>query len=105
MAVHNLIWFLETSKQLLRSLESLKGVITRLKGLVAEHDVAIVVTGGSYTTTRRRIPKPLGGTLFRHVAIVVVHLTATQGLDPQVQATLEQHPYRSTPRIVVLDTS
>jgi hypothetical protein len=104
VVVHNLTRFLQTSTRFLRSLESLKGVITRLKRLVAERDVALVVTGSSYTATRRRVPKPLGGTLFRHVANVVVHLTATHGRFPQVQATLVQHPYQPTPQTVLLDT-
>lgn len=105
IVVHNLTRFLETSTRALQSLQSLKGVLTRLKRLVVERNVALVVTGSTHVAARRRIPKPMGGTFLRHVANVVVLMkTERNGQFTQVQATLVQHPYKRTPHTVVLAT-
>jgi hypothetical protein len=104
VVVHNLTRFLETSKRALQSLQSLKAVLTRLKRLVVERDVALVVTGSTHVAARRRIPKPMGGTFLRHAAgIVVLMRMERNGRFTQVQATLVKHPYKRTPHTVVLD--
>ncbi len=104
LTVHNLTRFVETSKKPDEARRTLKEVIGVLKRATRRNDVALVASGAS-TPSRRRIPKPIGGTFLRHEANVMLYLKRGEGGVSPVWAYLLKHPYRKTPQKMTLYVS
>jgi len=103
IAVHNFTRFIETSKQPHNARQVLKQIVGSLKNVASENNAALVLSCGALPTSSGRIPKPMGGTYLRHEAhIVVLFNRLRRKVLPFFKATLIKHPYKKTPRSILL---
>jgi hypothetical protein len=106
IVVHNLTRFIETSTKPMKALKALKQVIGALKSIIVEKEVALVVSCNALRTSRKRIPRPIGGTYLRHEADVIVLLDKIKQRNALTfKMTLVKHPSKRTPKSNVLQLS
>jgi hypothetical protein len=78
-------------------------VVGILRRAASVNGTALIATCGVAVRSRTRTPKPEGGTYLRHEANVIVHFRKMRSSSVRgVRVTLVKHPYRETPKSVVL---
>jgi len=103
LAIHNITRFLSDLKRRDEAGQILKQVVGCVGKAASKRRIATVVTGSAAPAGRSFIPRPAGGSFFRHTANVIVHVkTFEDGPVPSVKATLIKHPYKRTPDSIVL---
>lgn len=103
LTIHNITKFFYNSKKPEETRQILKQTINYVWRIASKKQIAIVVTADAMPTGRGFIPKPIGGSFFRHIANVIVHLKKFHdGPVSSVKATLIKHPYKRTPDSIVL---
>jgi len=103
LAIHSITRFFADSKKPEETRQILKQTINYVWRTASKKRIAIVVTADAIHNGRGFIPKPVGGSFFRHVASVIIHLkTFEDGPISSVKATLIKHPYKKTPDSIVL---
>jgi len=106
LAIHNLTRFLIDSKKPEETRQILKQVISLVWSVASRRGIALVVTADAMNTGRGFIPRPVGGSFFRHAASIIVYLRRLQdGTISSVKATLTKHPYKKTPDSIILRVS
>ncbi len=106
LAVHNLTRFVETSRKPNEAKKTLKRFVGVLRRSATEHGAALVASCGASRAGLGRIPEPEGGVFLRREADVVVFMRRLHGdALPSVKACLVKHPYKKTPRSIVLHVS
>jgi hypothetical protein len=105
IVIHNLTRFIETSTKPAKALQALKQVTGALRRIIAENEIALVVSCNALRTSRKRIPRPIGGTYLRHEANVVVLLDSVKQRNASaIKMTLMKHPSKRTPQSNILYT-
>ncbi|NWG08809.1 MAG: hypothetical protein HXX80_00595 [Nitrososphaerales archaeon] len=103
LAVHSITRFFSDSEKPEETRQILKQTINYVWRIASKRRITVVVTADAIPNGRGFIPKPVGGSFFRHVANVIVHLkTFEDGPVSSVRATLIKHPYKKTPDSIVL---
>jgi hypothetical protein len=103
IVIHNLTRFIETSRKPLEARQALKKIVGMMRSAACEHNVALIFSCGANNSSRRRIPKPVGGTFLRQEVGVIVYLNEVKkGPLSKVKATLVKHPYKETPQSITL---
>jgi KaiC/GvpD/RAD55 family RecA-like ATPase len=103
LVVQNLTRFVETSRKPLEARKILRQVIGMLRRVASKKEISLVVTCTASKTSRGRIPKPKGGVFLRHEANFIIFLDGMKReTPPSVRATLVKHPYKATPKSLVL---
>jgi RecA/RadA recombinase len=103
LTIHNITKFFDNSKKPEETRQILNQTINYVWRIASKKQIAIVVTADAMPTGRGFIPKPIGGSFFRHIANVIVHLKKFyDGPVSSVKATLIKHPYKKTPDSIVL---
>jgi len=103
LAIHSITRFFADSKKPEETRQILKQTINHVWRVASKKRIAIVVTADAMPTGRGFIPRPIGGSFFRHVASVIIHVKTFQdGPVTSVKATLIKHPYKKTPDSIVL---
>jgi hypothetical protein len=103
LVVQNLTRFIETSSKPLEARKILRQVIGILRRIASKNEISLVVTCTASKTHRSKLPKPKGGVFLRHEANFVVFLDEMKRENPpSIRATLVKHPYKATPKSVVL---
>ncbi len=103
LAIHNITQFLHDSKKPEETGRILKQVVGYVWKVASKRGIATVVTSNAAPTGRCFTPRPVGGSFFRHMANVIVHVkTFEDGPTPSIKATLIKHPYKKTPDSIVL---
>ncbi|MCP8319131.1 MAG: hypothetical protein L6N95_04810 [Candidatus Methylarchaceae archaeon HK01B] len=103
LVIHNITQFFSDSKKPEETRQILKRVIGYVWKVASKRGIATVVTANTVPSGRGFIPRPVGGSFFRHMANVIVHVkTFEDGPIPSVKATLIKHPYKKTPDSIVL---
>lgn len=103
LAIHSITRFFADSKKPEETRQILKQSINYVWRIASKKRIAIVVTADAMPNERGFIPKPMGGSFFRHVASVIIHLeTFEDGPVSSIKATLVKHPYKKTPDSIVL---
>jgi len=103
LIVQNLTRFIETSRKPLEARRTLRQVIGMLRRIASKKGISLVVTCTASKNLRSRIPKPKGGVFLRHEANFVVFLdNVKREKSSFIRATLVKHPYKVTPKSIVL---
>lgn len=103
LAIHNLTRFFADSKKPEETRQILKQVINHVWSIASSKKIALVATSDAMNTGRGLIPRPVGGTFFRHVASIIVYLKKLQdGAVSSVKTSLIKHPYKKTPDSIIL---
>lgn len=103
VVIHNLSRFIETSRKPIKARQALKKTVGMMRSVAYENDVALMVSCGAVNSSRRRIPKPIGGTFLCQEANIIVYLNEVKGdAFSSVKVTLVKHPYKETPQSIVL---
>jgi len=103
VVLHNLTRFVETSRRPMEAIQILKQVVGILRRAASMNDTALIATSGAAARSRTRTPKPEGGTYLRHEANLIVHFRKMRSSSVRgVRVTLVKHPYRETPKSVIL---
>ncbi len=103
LVVQNLTRFIETSLKPLEARKTLRQVIGMLRRIASKKGISLVVTCTASKIRRSRIPKPKGGVFLRHEANFVVFLDNMKSENSSsIRATLVKHPYKATPKSIVL---
>jgi RecA/RadA recombinase len=106
LVIHNLTRFFADSKKPEETRQVLKQVISFLWSTASKRKIALVVTADAMNTSRGFIPRPVGGSFFRHVASVIVYLKKFKdGQISSVKTSLIKHPYKKTPDSIVMFVS
>jgi hypothetical protein len=90
---------------------TLKKVLSCLYQTCVKNKVTMIASGYSNVSSNGVIPKPIGGTYFKHIVNVIVNLKPnlsngyyyttsnnTGGSSVSYKATLTKHPYQLTPK-------
>lgn len=103
LAIHNLTRFFADSKKPEETRQILKQVINHLWSVASKNKIAVVATADAMSTGRGFIPRPIGGSFFRHISTIIVYLKKFQdGPVSSIKASLIKHPYKKTPDSIIL---
>ena len=103
LVVNNLTKYFKESKYKNYAASTLKEVVGVLCKVCSSNKVTLVCTGDANTTSRGIVPKPIGGTYFKHAFNVMVSLRESNQVQTY-KATLIKHQYSKTPKSVILNT-
>jgi len=105
VVIHNLTRFIETSRNSFKARQVVKKIISRLRSVACENNIALIVSCGAKNSKRHCLPQPKGGLFLRQEANIIVYLTVVNARRPSsVKVTLIKHPYKETPQSIVIST-
>lgn len=103
VVIHNLTRFIETSRKSLEARQVVKKIISRIRRVVCENNIALLVSCGAKKSNRQGPPQPKGGLFIRQEANIIVYLNTVNTRAPSsVKVTLMKHPYKKTPQSIII---
>jgi hypothetical protein len=103
LVVNNITKFFREAKHEKYAADILKQTLGILCKVCARNRMASICTGDANITSKGVIPRPIGGTYFKHAVNVIVHFGEFVSYPQAFGATLIKHQYSKTPKSAVIN--